>query len=317
MFQLSGGHCHKPDQPIRPVLNWRNAPAYKLPKLFTQKVGHLAPLPNAFNVEDSKDLIHKLNHTPILPHFHLASLDITNKYTNIPIAETQTMFANILKQNLVDPQTQQELMKWYETISKQNYFSYNNILIQKEGLAVGAPSSSLIAEIFLQHTKYQQMAELSTKHIIINYFLYVDDILIIFDPNHYSIQTILAEFKTLHTKLQFTVEVEKDNTINYLDVNIHRTPSDWKTAIYRKPTFTGTIIPYTPNHPLQHKYAALRFLCNRLHAYNRQNTYKKKTLSTTFSTTVSFQQNHINPNHKNSDKMHTHKHKNGPRLLTL
>jgi hypothetical protein len=35
----------KPDQPIRPVVNWRTAPAYNLSKLFTQ-INHLAPLPN-------------------------------------------------------------------------------------------------------------------------------------------------------------------------------------------------------------------------------------------------------------------------------
>jgi hypothetical protein len=144
---------HKRDQLIRPVVNWRKAPAYKLAQLFTKIVGHLAPLPNAFNITNSKDLIHKLNHTPLLPHFCHASLDISNLYTNIPITETQAIFANILEQNLVHPQTQEELMKWYETITKQNYFSYkNNILIQKEGLAMGAPSSSLIAEMFLQHT---------------------------------------------------------------------------------------------------------------------------------------------------------------------
>ena len=94
------------------------------------------------------------------------------------------------------------------------------------------------------------MSQLSAKHKIINYFRYVDDILTIFDPNHSNIQAILADFNTLHPKLQFTAEAEKDNVINYLDVNIHRTPSGWKTAVYRKPTFTDTIIPYTSNHPL-------------------------------------------------------------------
>jgi len=29
---------HKPGQPIRPVVNWHNAPAYKLSKLFTHKI---------------------------------------------------------------------------------------------------------------------------------------------------------------------------------------------------------------------------------------------------------------------------------------
>jgi len=31
---------HKPDQPIRPVVNWQNAPAYKLSKLFTNKINY-------------------------------------------------------------------------------------------------------------------------------------------------------------------------------------------------------------------------------------------------------------------------------------
>jgi hypothetical protein len=29
---------HKPDQPIHPVVNWQNAPAYKITKAFTQKI---------------------------------------------------------------------------------------------------------------------------------------------------------------------------------------------------------------------------------------------------------------------------------------
>ena len=100
-----------------------------------------------------------MNDTPILPHFRLASLDITNLYTNIPVMETQTFFANIMKQNLVDPKTQHELIRWYETITKQNYFAYNNkVMIQNEGLAMGSPSSSLIGEMFLQHTKHLHMA---------------------------------------------------------------------------------------------------------------------------------------------------------------
>jgi hypothetical protein len=41
---------HKPDQPIRPVVNWHSTPAYKLAKLFTQKASHLTLPPNALNI---------------------------------------------------------------------------------------------------------------------------------------------------------------------------------------------------------------------------------------------------------------------------
>ena len=41
-----------------------------------------------------------------------------------------------------------------------------------------------------------------------------------------------------------------------------------RASIYRKLTFTDTIIPYTSSHPTQHKYAAVKFLRNRLNTYN-------------------------------------------------
>jgi hypothetical protein len=170
---------------------------------------------------------------------------------------------------LLDSQTQHELIRWYDVITQQNYFTNNEeILIQKEGLALGAPSSGLIVEFFLQHLEHIHLAHLLTKHKIINYFRYVDDILMSFDSNHTNIQNILDDFNAIHPKLKFTAETETDNKINHLDITIQRTPTNWKTSIYRKPTFTDTIIPYTSNHLAQHKYAAVSFLYKRLNTHN-------------------------------------------------
>jgi hypothetical protein len=262
---------HKQDQPIRPVMNWRNAPAYKLSRLFTDKINHLAPLPHSFNIKNTHELLRNLEDTPMLPHYNLASLDITNLYSNIPVLETRTVLANILKHELIDPQTQQELLQWFDVITRQNYFTHKKqTVIQQDGLAMGAPSSGLIAEIFLQHIEHTHLAYLTQKHNIVNYCRYVDDILIIFDPNHTTLEMILNDFNSLHPKLQFTAETENDHNLNYLDLSIHRTPTNIKTAIYRKPTFTDTIIPFTSNHPAHHKYATVKYLYNRLDTYNLQ-----------------------------------------------
>jgi hypothetical protein len=67
-----------------------------------------------------------------------------------------------MKNNLLDSQTQHELLNWYDIITKQNYFSNNNdIVIQNDGLAMGAPSSGLIAEIFLQHAENSHLAHVT------------------------------------------------------------------------------------------------------------------------------------------------------------
>jgi len=168
----------------------------------------------------------------------------------------------------VNLQAQQEILKWYDVITRQNYFTHNkDVITQYDGLAMGTPSSGLIAEVFIQHTEHKHLPHITHKHKIINYCRYVDNILIIFYSTHTNIQQILNDFNTLHPKLQFTAEMEKDHTLNYLDLSTHKTPTDVNTAIYRKPTFTDTIIPYTSNHPAHHKYATVRFLYNRLNSY--------------------------------------------------
>ena len=85
-----------------------------------------------------------------------------------------------------------------------------------------------------------------------------------FDPNHSDTQSILTDFNALHPNLHFTTETERDNTINYLDIFIHKTPHELKTSVYRKPIFTDSIIPYNSKQLTQHKHAAVRFLYNRL-----------------------------------------------------
>ena len=96
--------------------------------------------------------------------------------------------------------------------------------------------------------------------MIINYFHYVDDMLI-FYSNHTNIQAILTDFNSIHPNLHFTAESEQNNTINHLHNSIQR------TAHNITQTFTDTIVHYSSNHPTQHKYAAVTFLYNRLHTY--------------------------------------------------
>jgi len=46
---------HKPEHPIRPVVKWRGAPAYKLARLFTQKIRLLTPQRNKYNLDNTKE----------------------------------------------------------------------------------------------------------------------------------------------------------------------------------------------------------------------------------------------------------------------
>jgi hypothetical protein len=116
---------------------------------------------------------------------------------------------------------------------------------------MGTPTSGLLAEFFLQNLEPTHLTHLSNKRRITRDFRYTDDVLLIYDSSHTDIQNILDDFNTIHPNLKFTAETETDNKINYLDITIQRTPTCWKTSIYRKATFKDMIIPYSSNHPTQ------------------------------------------------------------------
>jgi hypothetical protein len=168
-----------------------------------------------------------------------------------------------------DTKIKSELLDWYETITQQNYFRHNDTTVtQTDGLAIGAPSSSIISEIFLQYIENTHLPHLTQKHRLVNYVRYIDDILLIYDSQHTDLHSILHDFNSLHQNLHFIGEIEQNN----LDISIHNTPANIKISIYRKPTFRDIIIPYTSNHPTQHKFAAVRFLNNLLNTYQLQPT---------------------------------------------
>jgi hypothetical protein len=78
-------------------------------------------------------------------------------------------------------------------------------------------------------------------------------------PKHDIMRTldILNEF---HPNLQFTVEVEEDNKINFLDMTLIRGQNVITTNYYRKATSSDRILNYLSNHPFHMRYnTALSF----------------------------------------------------------
>jgi len=75
---------HKTNTPIRPTVNFKNAPSYKLSKMFTDMLKSYIPLPNVYNVHNSIQLMRDLSEIPLVSSLKIASLDISDMYTNIP-----------------------------------------------------------------------------------------------------------------------------------------------------------------------------------------------------------------------------------------
>jgi hypothetical protein len=75
---------HKLDKPIRPIINWKNSPVYKLATYVTKLLKQTMKLPNAFNVPSSIALMNSLKQIDVLRSIKICSFDIKNMYTSIP-----------------------------------------------------------------------------------------------------------------------------------------------------------------------------------------------------------------------------------------
>ena len=118
------------------------------------------------------------------------------------------------------------------------------------------------------------------------YFRYLDDILIIYNKNFTRINEIHNMFNTISPDLNFTLEQEQNNGLNFLDLTIRKTTNKIVFDIYRKPTTSDNIIPNDSYHPSEHKLAAVRYFANRIDRYDVGHAEKQVICNNKFHTSV-------------------------------
>lgn len=256
---------HKKEHPIRPLINSKTSPNYKFAKIISKELKNKLKLNYTHNIKNTIKLTELLKTIPVTDNTKLFSFDITNMYTNIPIAETIKIIKQKLTANNETSKYIQQITKSIQTILNQNYFEYNNnIYKQTDGLAMGAPTSSIISEIYLQEIDQIIIKIIKKYDPTGTYYRYVDDTIYISQNKGTNIDKIITEINNIHKKLKFTIEEEKNNKLNYLDITITRNINKFTYTIYRKPTQTDMIIPYKSIHPHQHKMAAFYSMLYRM-----------------------------------------------------
>jgi len=143
---------HKENQPIRPVINNTQAPAYKTTKYINKKLQDLINLPNEYNTSNSQEIAIELTTLKINENMKMITLDIKDMYVNLPIKgiiQTTKFWLNRNSNN--SKQITQQTLNIITTLIEQNYFQYNGEIYQPtKSIAMGSPLSSTMAEIYIQ-----------------------------------------------------------------------------------------------------------------------------------------------------------------------
>jgi hypothetical protein len=87
---------------------------------------------------------------------------------------------------------------------------------------MGAPSSFIFSEIYLQFLEHNEILKILSDHKIVSYSRYVDDILLIYNHTITNIEQVLKAFNNIHNNIQFTLEKADNNKIDFLDITGHR-----------------------------------------------------------------------------------------------
>jgi hypothetical protein len=180
-------------------------------------------------------------------------------YKNIPRKEIINITNNILENNIeIEVSTWKEIIHIMRTIIKQNYFQFDQQYYeQTEGLAMGAPISAILAEIFIQYMEHKYIYQILRTREIVAYYRYVDDILIIYDQHKTNIEQTLEEFNNI----QPTIKRTKGKNKLFGHHNTPKKNERLAFSIYRKSTQTSQylIAHATPTNT--------NFLLNRIHMY--------------------------------------------------
>ena len=96
---------------IRPLVNFTTAPGFKAAKKLVALISDNIQLQNNRSIINSMDFINKVRNIQLLPTYKLASFDIVNLYTNIPVNQTlDILYNNLIKSNKLDAQSINELI---------------------------------------------------------------------------------------------------------------------------------------------------------------------------------------------------------------
>jgi hypothetical protein len=93
-------------------------------------------------------------------------------YTNIPKVEVLNIIKNIMES---DPEIknaeQEEMINILKIMMEQNYFRFiQQYYKQTEVLAMGAPTSAILAAVYIQYIEHKKLYPILKKHEIIGYF---------------------------------------------------------------------------------------------------------------------------------------------------
>ena len=277
---------HKPGNPLRPIVSCIDSPCHRLAQYLTKVLNPLAGKTPSF-VKDSKHLVNILKEVQTEEQDIMVSFDVESLFTNVPTDETLEILKELLdKDDSLSSRTpipKDTVLELTRLCLTTTYFQYKDSFYQqKSGMAMGSPLSPLMANIFMEWFEERALDTALKKPKL--WLRYVDDVYSQWQHGRPSLQEFLNHLNSIHPSIKFTMEVEANSHLPFLDVSITRSGTTLETGVYYKPTHTGRYLDFSSNHPLKTKTGIIKCLANRARniSHGSKLDQELKHLRTTF-----------------------------------
>ncbi|XP_023713370.1 uncharacterized protein LOC111867609 [Cryptotermes secundus] len=128
-------------------------------------------------------------------------------------------------------------------------------------MAMGSSLSRIVSNIFIEN--FEKSSLQSAQHKPSLWLRYIDDTFVVWPHGPEWLQDFLSHLNSLRPSIQFTMEIESESAIAFLDVVALRREATVATKVYRKPTHTYRYLNFNSNHPPLAKMGLIQSLHNR------------------------------------------------------
>lgn len=237
---------HKPNAPLRPITSACEAPGRNLATLL---VHILSPFfeDDSLHVKNTTVFRDFLNTVRIEEDEILVSFDVVSMFTNISVDLAIEIIGKkrqaITRRTKIPFDLLEKMLRF--VLSDCAQFTCNTLTYsQLRGIAMGSAISPLIAKIVMSDLIATQLPKLL---YIPNFMrVYVDDTACCIKKKY--IQHTLDILNAYHREIQFTIELETNGSINFLDITMTRCEDRIITNWYKKPYASDRLLNYLSNH---------------------------------------------------------------------
>ena len=126
---------------------------------------------------------------------------------------------------------------------------------------MGSPLSPVVAGHFMED--FEQMALVTADRELKLWLRYVDNAFIIWPHGRTQLANFLDHLNGLCEKIQFTMKIEEENQLPFLDVLVKRNENTLTTSEFCKKTHTGRYLHFRSHHHPQIKTSVVSCLKSR------------------------------------------------------